>query len=99
MVNGARALCNSKGKPSAKPRGETIYHLLFTIHLFLSFNPASAAQRGSVPPRSQEHSPAFKSAPHFAQRPLHSSRQSRREGSASTICSRTSSSKSTASPS
>src|ERR1043165_455376 len=99
MVNSVCALCKLKGKSSAGQRGKTIYHLLFTIHPFLSFKSASADQRGSISPRSQEHSPAFKSAPHTGHRPLHSSRHRRRDGSASVICSRTSSSRSTASPS
>src|SRR5256885_1608312 len=101
MVNGEwpLSITELEWKTSPPRRGQTIYHLLLTIHFPSSFNPTSAAQRGSISPRSQEHSPAFKSAPHSGQRPLHSSRQSRRDGSASVICSRTSSSRSTASPS
>src|ERR1700750_415409 len=82
-----------------RERVKPFTNFLSAIHPLFFFQFASAAQRGSVSPCSQEHSPAFKSAPHFWHKPLQSSRQRLRVGSARRICSRTSSSRSTESPS
>src|SRR6476619_1080524 len=54
------------------------------LPLIKSFN---AAQRGSICPPEQPHSPAFLSAPQVGQKPLQSTLQSDRVGTCNKICS------------
>src|ERR1700744_685397 len=60
--------------------------------LLLRVSPASAFQRRSVEASPQPQSARLRLAPHFGQRPLHSSRQSARPGRLKSTCSRKASS-------
>src|SRR5215469_9479526 len=66
--------------------------LLAAQALLLRVSPASAFQRGSVWASPQPQSARLRLAPHFGQRPLHSSRQRARPGRLRSTCSRTASS-------